>query len=115
MFIVCQALTRDFPFTVLEAMAAGTPVVATDIPGIDEQITPSVTGLLHQVGDISQIARHILYVLENKDFAARIATAGRKLVQEKYDWSIIGAQTEVAFQQAAEESEAVASAQGRAA
>jgi glycosyltransferase involved in cell wall biosynthesis len=92
---------EGFPFTVLEAMSAGTPVVASDIPGIDEQVTPNRTGLLHAVGDINQISQHILRVLADTCLARRLSTAGRNLVRQKYDWSLIGAQTEEVFRQAA--------------
>ena len=85
---------EGFPFTVLEAMAAGTPVVASNIPGIDEQIVPFHTGLLHPVGDIDMIASHIVQVLEGPSLAIRLSMAGKRLVEQKYDWDIIGEQTE---------------------
>jgi len=78
----------------LEAMAAGTPVVASNIPGIDEQIVSGETGLLHPVGNIGLIAQHIIQVLENPEFAAHISEAANRVVRQNYDWAVIGEQTE---------------------
>jgi len=91
---------EGFPFTVLEAMASGTPVVASDIPGIDEQIVPNETGLLHPVGDITAIAQAIIRVLENNELAKRLSVAAQKVVQEKYNWTVITAQIEQVFEDA---------------
>ena len=99
---------EGFPFTILEAMASGTPVVASNIPGIDEQITPHENGLLHPVGDVRTIADHIVRILQAPALAVKFSNAGRRLVQEKYDWGIIGARTEEAFVLATEVSRRVA-------
>lgn len=99
---------EGFPFTILEAMAAGTPVVASDIPGIDEQIVPFETGLLHPVGDIEMIASHIVRLLEGPSLAIKLSTAGKRLVEAKYDWDIIGELTEKAFERVVARSEMVA-------
>jgi len=99
---------EGFPFTILEAMAAGTPVVASNIPGIDEQIVPFETGLLHPVGDIDMIASHIVQLLEGPSLAIKLSAAGKRLVEEKYDWGIIGEMTEKAFKRVAAQGEMVA-------
>ncbi len=88
---------EGFPFTILEAMAAGTPVVASCIPGIDEQIVPDETGLMHPVGDIEAIAQHVLRILQDRQLADRLASAARRLVEEHYNWDVIGSRTEQAF------------------
>lgn len=89
---------EGFPFTILEAMAAGTPVVASRIPGIDEQIVSDENGLLHPVGDVDAIAQNILQVLDNPDLAARLSSAARRLVEQNYTWDIIGARIAQVFQ-----------------
>jgi glycosyltransferase involved in cell wall biosynthesis len=88
---------EGFPFTVLEAMASGTPVVASRIPGIDEQIVHGVNGFLHPVGDTHLIAHYVSRVLEEPGLASRVSEAGRKMVSEQYDWSVIGERTEAAL------------------
>ena len=85
---------EGFPFTILEAMASGTPVVASDIPGIDEQISHGVNGLLHRAGDVHAIADYICRVLEAPELAPSLSEAANALVQERYDWSVIAERTE---------------------
>jgi glycosyltransferase involved in cell wall biosynthesis len=92
---------EGFPFTVLEAMAVGTPVVASQIPGIDEQIVPGQTGLLHPVGDVDAIGQQILRILQDEALARRLSGAARRVVQQHYDWDVIGAQTERVLEQVA--------------
>jgi len=89
---------EGFPFTVLEAMASGVPVVASAIPGIDEQIVSGENGLLHRVGDIGAIAQAIQRVLEHAGFAARLAAAGRCTVAQNYTWDVIAGRTEQVLQ-----------------
>jgi glycosyltransferase involved in cell wall biosynthesis len=89
---------EGFPFTVLEAMASGTPVVASRIAGIDEQIVDEQTGLLHQVGSVDAIGLQIARVLEDAGLAGRLAAAARRVVEQNYDWSTIGARTEQVFE-----------------
>lgn len=88
---------EGFPFTVIEAMAAGTPVVASDIPGIDEQITSGETGLLHPVGDVSAITAQLVRILHDRDLAERIGVAAMGRVRANFSWDIIGDRTEAAF------------------
>jgi glycosyltransferase involved in cell wall biosynthesis len=88
---------EGFPFTILEAMASGTPVVASDIPGIDEQISHGANGLLHPVGDVPAIADHLCRVLGEPQFAASMSEAASALVHAQYDWSVIAERTEGIF------------------
>lgn len=66
---------------VLEAMAAGVPVVATDIPGTRELVVPDVTGYLVPVGDRAAFARHTHRLLNDSSLAAQLAAAARERVQ----------------------------------
>jgi glycosyltransferase involved in cell wall biosynthesis len=79
-------------------MASGTPVVASHIPGIDEQIVPDETGLLHPVGDVARLAQSLIQILENKDLAVRLAAAAQNVVKQNYHWAVIGRRTEQVFE-----------------
>jgi glycosyltransferase involved in cell wall biosynthesis len=94
---------EGFPFTIIEAMAAGTPVVASDIPGIDEQVISGETGLLHPVGDIAMIAAQITKILREPVLAQRFAAAAQRNVRANYTWDLIGKQTERVFTEAVAE------------
>ncbi len=68
----------------MEAMLAGLPVVATDIPGNRELIIPSETGLLIPVGDRAGLARATRYLLEHPGEADRLGQAARRRMQQEF-------------------------------
>jgi glycosyltransferase involved in cell wall biosynthesis len=67
---------------VLEAMAAGLPVVASGVDGIVELVRPGVTGELVPPGDPAPLARALTAVLEDPGAALRMGTAGRAAAEE---------------------------------
>lgn len=73
------------PLVTLEAMAAGVPVVASAIRGIDEQITDGVEGLLVPPDDPPALAAALARVLDDRALAARLGEAGRRRVRAAYD------------------------------
>ena len=66
------------PLAVLEAMAAGIPVVATDVGGVRDVITPEVTGLLVPPDDAAALATALARLLDTPELAARLGDAGRE-------------------------------------
>ena len=62
----------------VEAMAAGVPVVASDIPGFDEVVNDGVDGILVPPGEPSALAAAVGRVLEDRDLAERLAATGRE-------------------------------------
>jgi glycosyltransferase involved in cell wall biosynthesis len=80
-------LPSDFegmPNVVLEAMAAGTPVVASRIPGTTEVIADNETGLLFEAKRQSDLARKIQRLLEEPGLGARLAENAKKVVAEEF-------------------------------
>ncbi len=69
---------------ILEAMAAGVPVVATDIPGTRELIESGVSGELVPVGDRAAFAKHTQRFLKDASLAARFAAAAKDRVQNEF-------------------------------
>jgi glycosyltransferase involved in cell wall biosynthesis len=69
---------------ILEAMAAGVPVVASDIPGTRDLVIPRETGLLVQVGDRAGFAREAHRLLEDPALARRLGDAGRERAQSDF-------------------------------
>lgn len=80
---------EGMPRTVLEAMAAGKPVVATNIRGCREEVVHEATGLLVPVGDSDALADAILRVLSDEELASRMGEAGRKRVEEEFDEKLV--------------------------
>ena len=84
---VHAARADTFPTTVLEAMACGCPVVATNIGGIPEQVRTdeSPTGLLTPLGNATALAHAIESVLLNKEMANGMRVQARARVVEQFD------------------------------
>lgn len=68
---------ESFGLTLVEAMAAGVPVVATDIPGYREVVRDGVDGLLVRPNDPAALADAIRRVLSEPELATALGAAGR--------------------------------------
>ncbi len=77
---VLSSLHEGLPNTVMEAMAAGVPVVATAVGGTTELIADGETGFLVPPADSEALAQRILCVLRNPAWSARMAAQGREHV-----------------------------------
>ena len=75
---------EGFPIVVLEALASGTPVVATDIPGTREAIEHGRNGWLAPAGDYEALAEFVLDILENPERRSTFAKNGRKRTDEEF-------------------------------
>lgn len=75
--IVPSVWSDPCPTVVLEAMAAGRPVVAAASGGILDMVLHEVTGLLVTPGDIEELAQAIAYVCANPGMARSMGVAGR--------------------------------------
>ena len=79
---------ESFGIALVEAMAAGVPVVATDIEGYREVVTDGVDGLLVAPGDPAALAAAIARVLDDEGLARRLGAAGRDTAAS-FDWGIV--------------------------
>ncbi len=91
---------ESFGVVLLEAMAAGLPVVASDIPGYDEVLTDGRDGLLVAPGDAVVLAEAVARVLDDHALAGRLAAAGRARAAA-FDWEVIAARLEELYLRAA--------------
>ena len=69
---------------ILEAMAAGVPVVATDIPGTRDLVLPQKTGCLVPIGDRAGFARWTNMLLDDAELAERLGRAGQERVRAEF-------------------------------
>ena len=76
---------EGFGWVFLEAMAAGLPVIATDINAIPEMITHGETGFLIKPGDRSNLATHLQYLINNPSLAQEMGVKGRKKVENNFN------------------------------
>ncbi len=81
---VLSSHQEGHPLALLEAMAMGTPVVATDIAGVAETITDGVDGLLVPAGDVPALAEAIRAVGRDPEIAARMSRGARKKIEREY-------------------------------
>jgi len=72
------------PVSVLEAWAAGLPVVSSAVGGIPKLVTEGKTGVLFPNGDLEALAKAIQSILADPEFAARLGRSGRTAVVERY-------------------------------
>jgi glycosyltransferase involved in cell wall biosynthesis len=82
---VLPSYREGMPYALLEAMATGLPVVATNIRGCREEVVEGVTGLLVPPRDVDALARAIAKILSNGGLAPRMGAAGRARVLERFD------------------------------
>jgi len=87
-FVASASGQESFGIVLVEAMAAGVAIVATDIPGYREVITDGVDGLLVPPRDPEAVAAGIVRLLTDPDRAARLAEAGRARARA-FDWPVI--------------------------
>lgn len=80
------------PVSLLEAAAAGRPMVATDVPGCREIVIPGKTGLLVPVNDAPALADAIATLADSPELRARYGAAARKLAVERFAATSIGRQ-----------------------
>jgi colanic acid/amylovoran biosynthesis glycosyltransferase len=80
---VLPSFAEGVPVSLMEAMAAGVPVVSTKIAGIGELVEEDVSGYLVSPGDSQILAEKIICLLESADLRAAFGRAGReKVIQE---------------------------------
>lgn len=70
--------------TLLESMAAGIPVVATDIPGNREAVRDGIDGVLVPVGDVAATVSAVQRLVSDRSLAARLGEAGRARVRDEF-------------------------------
>jgi phosphatidylinositol alpha-mannosyltransferase len=73
---------ESFGVVLLEAMAAGTPIVATDLPGYSRVARPGKEALLVQPGDATELADALRHVLTDADCATELSEAGSRRADE---------------------------------
>jgi glycosyltransferase involved in cell wall biosynthesis len=81
---VLPSLMEGHPLAILEAMAAGKPVVATRVGGNPEAVEDGVTGLLVPSRDPVALGRAITTLLRDPDRARRMGREGRRRVEERF-------------------------------
>lgn len=80
----------------VEALAAGLPVVSTMVGGIPYVVKDGETGLLSVYSNIDSFARHMIRLLEDKDLRDKMAKSAREIAQN-YSWKNIVQAIEIVY------------------
>ncbi|MGE5554624.1 MAG: glycosyltransferase family 4 protein [Betaproteobacteria bacterium] len=88
---------EPFGIVALEAMAAGTPVVVSDVGGFAEIVVHGVNGLKAYPGDADSLANNILTLLHQPELACQLAEQAMEDVRDYYDWAGIAEGTEEVY------------------
>ncbi len=82
--VVVASWHEPFGLVVIEAMACGKPVVATDAGGIPEIITPGQDGLLFPPRDDVRLAEHLLRLIRDAELRRCLGAAARRTAEERF-------------------------------
>jgi glycosyltransferase involved in cell wall biosynthesis len=91
------SLWESLPIGLLEAMAMGLPVVASDTGGVREAVLHGETGLLHPVGDVEALADGLERLLRDPELRLRMGDAGRRRQTVEYSLEAMLAGTSRAY------------------
>lgn len=75
--LVLTSVSEGIPLTLIEGMAAGLPIVATDVGGVSEVVESEVTGLLAPAKEDAQLAAHLTRLVQDRAWGRRLGQAGR--------------------------------------
>jgi L-malate glycosyltransferase len=89
---------ESFGLVALEAMACGVPVIGTRIGGIPEVIKDGETGFLCEVGDVGDVMKRAIQLVENPNTLQRFREAAMQDVIERFNADKIVAEYEVIYQ-----------------
>jgi glycosyltransferase involved in cell wall biosynthesis len=82
---VLSSRSEGFPISILEAMAAGLPVVATDVGGIAEAVVDGETGLLVPPGNPEALAAALERLVDDVELRRRLGAAARAWARKCFD------------------------------
>lgn len=88
---------EGFPITILEAMRAGLPVIATDVDGVREAVTDNESGFLYGRGQVEQLRTALFAVLTDPVKRASLGRAGRKRYEKDFTRDVMLARTQSVY------------------
>ncbi|MFL6649583.1 MAG: glycosyltransferase family 4 protein [Sulfurifustaceae bacterium] len=86
---VLPSYIENMPVSMLEAMAAGVPVVATTVGGIPDVVRDGVQGRLVAPGDVAGLARAIRELIEHEALRRAMGEAGRQLIEREFSGTAV--------------------------
>ena len=87
--VVPSILNESFGIVALEAMAAGRPVIASRVGGLEDVVVNGETGILVEPGSEEQLAEAIELLLSDEPYRRRLGANARRVVEERYSWDVV--------------------------
>jgi glycosyltransferase involved in cell wall biosynthesis len=100
---VMPSIWEGFGLVLLEAMAAGRPIVASRVATIPEVVADGETGLLVPAGDPLALADALAQLAEDPDRAARMGEAGRERLRRQFSVEKMVGDTELLYRELLDE------------
>jgi glycosyltransferase involved in cell wall biosynthesis len=97
--LLLTSLYEGLPRVVLQAMAAGKPVVATAVSGTPEAVRDGVSGFLHPPEDSAAMAQSLARLLKDRDLAKRMGEEGRKGLKGSFQIGEMLSEIEALYQE----------------
>jgi glycosyltransferase involved in cell wall biosynthesis len=85
--MVFPSYAEGLPNAVVEAVACGKPVVATNVGGIPEVITPGINGFLITAGDVKTLSSNIIQILTNTTLRKQMGRMSRQIAETRFNAS----------------------------
>lgn len=95
--VALTSLNEGTPVSLIEAQAAGKPVVTTRVGGIEDVVIPNETALLAEKDNTDDFAQKLLHLIENDELRASFGRRGWTQVGEKYHYSRLVRDMEVLY------------------
>ncbi len=86
-----------FGLVLLESLASGTAVIASNLAGVRNVFRNGEHGYLVKIGDVTDLAQKLKKIASNKDSAVSLGTAGRAWVEQQYSWKEFSQRLEAAY------------------
>ncbi len=81
------SISEGIPVTLIEAMAAGLPIVSTDVGGVGEVVENGKSGLLAPSGDDASLANCVVELVENRDLCWQMGRSGQRRAEMMFSES----------------------------
>jgi glycosyltransferase involved in cell wall biosynthesis len=97
--VALTSLNEGTPVSLIEAQAAGKPIVSTRVGGIENVVIPGKTALLADKGDVNQFADHLCRLIENKQMRQEFSENGWMQVEKKFHFTRLVSEMESLYQE----------------
>jgi len=97
--VVVPSFMESCPYSLIEAMALGKPIVASAVPGILDMVEDKVTALLVPPGDPRSLAAEMERILTDRSLATRLGDASAQAAKERFSLARMCRETQEYFEQ----------------